>query len=139
MSALLGSVALPKDVAVSFFSPMDDSATCFIDPNARSGALVPCPLISIHAVDVPIRALLERHYRSAYGPEDIANLAAAFEAALSKLGLVDRKDPVTMTVAKLIIEVRQRGRGPKTREGHERPLIGHATARPIEYPVPRTP
>jgi hypothetical protein len=81
---------------------MDDSATCFIDPNARSGALVPCPLISIHGVDVPIRALLEKHYRSAFGPEDIANLAAAFEAALSKLG-----GPVTMTVAKLIIEVRK--------------------------------
>ena len=58
---------------------------------------------------MPIRALLENDYRSAFGPEDIANLAAAFEAALSKLGLVDRKDPVTMTVAKLIIEVRQRG------------------------------
>ena len=53
-----------------------------------------------------------------------ANLAAAFEDALSKLGLVDRKDPVTMTVAKLIIEVRKGGRDPKTREGHERPLIG---------------
>ena len=86
MSALLGSVALPKDVAVSFFSPMDDSATCFIDPNARSGALVPCPLISIHGVDVLIGAPLEKHYRSAFGPEDIADLAAAFEAALSKLG-----------------------------------------------------
>jgi hypothetical protein len=53
-----------------FFSPMDDSATCFIDPNARFGALVPCPLISIHGVDVPIRALLEEHYRSAFGPGD---------------------------------------------------------------------
>ena len=70
MSALLGPVALPKDVAV-LFSPMDDSATCFIDPNARFGALVPCPLISIHGVDVPIRALLEKHYQSAFGPEDI--------------------------------------------------------------------
>jgi hypothetical protein len=95
MSALLGPVALPF--------------LFFADPNARSGALVPCPLISIHGADVPIRALLEKHYRSAFGPEDIANLAAAFEAALSKLGLVDRKDPVTMTVAKLIIEVRKVG------------------------------
>jgi hypothetical protein len=65
--------------------------------------------ISIHAVDVPIRALLEKHYQSAFGQEYIANLAAAFEPALSKLGLVDRKDPVTMTVAKLIIEVRKVG------------------------------
>ena len=72
MSALLGPVALPF--------------LFFADPNARSGALVPCPLISIHGADVPIRALLEKHYRSAFGPEDIADLAAAFEAALSKLG-----------------------------------------------------
>jgi hypothetical protein len=53
---------------------------------------------------LPIRALLENAYPSAFGPEDIAALAAGFEAALSKLGLVDRKDPMTMTVAKLIIE-----------------------------------
>ena len=63
---------------------------------------------------MPIRALLEKHYWSAFGPEDIANLTAAFEAALSKLELVDRKDPMTMTVAKLIIELAKNGeRDPK--------------------------
>jgi hypothetical protein len=31
-------------------------------------------------------------------------MSAAFEAALGKLGLIDRSDPVTMAVAKLIIE-----------------------------------
>jgi hypothetical protein len=36
--------------------------------------------------NVPIRELLENDYRSAFGPEEIANLAAAFDAALSKLG-----------------------------------------------------
>jgi hypothetical protein len=36
-------------------------------------------------------------------------LAAAFDAALSKIGLVDRKDPMTMTVAKLIIELAKNG------------------------------
>jgi hypothetical protein len=61
---------------------------------------------------VPIRALIEND--SAFGPEDIANLAVAFDAALSKLGLVDRKDPMTMTVAKLIIELAKNGeRDPK--------------------------
>jgi hypothetical protein len=41
-------------------------------------------------------------------------LEAAFDAALSKLGLVDRKDPMTMTVAKLIIELAKNGqRDPK--------------------------
>jgi hypothetical protein len=136
---LLGPVALPKDVAVLFFRQWTIRPLALIDPNARSGALVPCPLISIHGVDVPIRALLEKHYRSAFGPEDIANLAAAFEAALSKLGLVDRKDPVTMTVAKLIIEVRQRGARSQDKRRSREAAYRHVTARPIEYPVPRTP
>jgi hypothetical protein len=56
---------------------------------------------------VPIRAILENDYPSAFGPDDIANLATAFEVAPSKLRLVDRKDPITMTVAKLIIELRR--------------------------------
>ena len=76
----------PCRSSVPFFRQWTIRPLALIDPNARSGALVPCPLISIHGVDVPIRALLEKHYRSAFGPEDIANLAAAFEAALSKLG-----------------------------------------------------
>ena len=64
--------------------------------------------------NVPIRALLENDYRSVFGPEDIANLAAAFDAAVIKLGLVDRKEPMTMTVAKLIIELAKTGeRDPK--------------------------
>jgi hypothetical protein len=33
----------------------------------------------------------------------------AYEAALRKLGLVDRSDPMTLTLAKLIIEVAQQG------------------------------
>jgi hypothetical protein len=36
-------------------------------------------------------------------------MSAAFEAALRKLGLVDRTDPATMTVAKLIIEFAKAG------------------------------
>jgi hypothetical protein len=116
MSALLGPVALPKDVAF-LFSPMDDSATCFIDPNARSGALVPCPLISIHAVDMPIQALLE----STIGPRlgrKILFWRQQSRIALSKLGAVDRKEPRDDDRGE--VEVRKEGRHPKTREGHER-------------------
>src|SRR5262249_50345240 len=36
-----------------------------------------------------------------FGPEDIAGLTKAFEAALGKLGLVDRSDLTTVTLAKL--------------------------------------
>ena len=44
-----------------------------------------------------------------FGPEDIAGLTTAFEAALAKLGLVDRSDPTTLTLAKLIIELATAG------------------------------
>ena len=44
-----------------------------------------------------------------FGPEDIAALTTAFEAALGKLGLVDRSDPTTVTLAKLIIELAKAG------------------------------
>ena len=44
-----------------------------------------------------------------FGPEDIAGLTKAFEAAVGKLGLVDRSDPTTVTLAKLIIELAKAG------------------------------
>jgi hypothetical protein len=58
-------------------------------------------------LDVPIRVILENDH--AFGPEDVANLTAAFEAALSRLGLVDRGDPLTTAVAKAIIELAKEG------------------------------
>ena len=51
-------------------------------------------------------ALESNHW---FGPEDIAGLTTAFEAALAKLGLVDRSDPTTLTLAKLIIELAKAG------------------------------
>ena len=51
-------------------------------------------------------ALENNHW---FGPEDIADLTTAFEAALAKLGLVDRSDPTTLTLAKLIIELAKAG------------------------------
>ena len=38
-----------------------------------------------------------------FGPEDIAQLAAGLEAALTDLGIKDRNDSMTNSVAKLII------------------------------------
>jgi hypothetical protein len=35
--------------------------------------------------------------------------SAAFDAALSKLGLIDRTDPATLAIAKLIIELAKEG------------------------------
>jgi len=39
-------------------------------------------------LDVPIRTILESEYGAVFEPEDIAHLTAAFEAALTRLGLV---------------------------------------------------
>jgi len=67
---------------------------------------------AIVGLDVPIRAILENDH--AFGPEDVADLTAAFETALSRLGLVDRRDPLTGAVAKAIIQLAKDGeRDPK--------------------------
>jgi hypothetical protein len=63
----------------------------------------------VEGLAVPIRAILETDYGSVFGPEDIAQLTAAFEAALAKLGLTDRTDPLTATVAKAIIRLARAG------------------------------
>ena len=57
---------------------------------------------------MPIRLLLE-DARDHFGPGEIRNLVEAFEAALTKLGLKDRKNPATVLVARAIIEVAKKG------------------------------
>jgi len=47
--------------------------------------------------------------RSAFEPDAINAMEAAFEAALRELGVTDRADPLAETVAKQIIELAQRG------------------------------
>jgi len=46
---------------------------------------------------------------AAFGPDEIARLAKAYEAALELLRLKDRDDPITELVAKKIIEVARAG------------------------------
>jgi hypothetical protein len=59
------------------------------------------------SLDVPLRLILENDH--SFAPEDIANLTAAFEAALSQLGLVNRTDPMTTAVAKRVIQLAKEG------------------------------
>jgi hypothetical protein len=61
----------------------------------------------LELVIMPIRMLLKDDHW--FGPEDIAGLTEALEGALSKLGLVNRDDPTTLTVAKLIIHLAKQG------------------------------
>ena len=46
---------------------------------------------------------------ASFSPEDIARMVSAYEAALQLLRLTDRNDPVTVMVAKKIIEVTRSG------------------------------
>ncbi len=41
--------------------------------------------------------------RSTFGPAEIATMTAAYEAALAKLGITDRSDPRTETIALKIV------------------------------------
>ena len=62
---------------------------------------------AIAGLDVPIGTILKNDH--SFGPEDIANLTAAFEAALARLALTDRKDPLTTAVAKAVIQLAKDG------------------------------
>jgi hypothetical protein len=44
-----------------------------------------------------------------FGPTEIANIAAAYEAVLRVLGLANRSDPITETVARKIFEIARAG------------------------------
>ena len=46
---------------------------------------------------------------AAFNPEQVERMMAAYEAALKKLKLVDRSDPVTELIASKIIEIARSG------------------------------
>jgi hypothetical protein len=56
---------------------------------------------------VPIRRLLE--HNDAFGPEDVQVLLGAFDDTVRALNLTDRERPLTLMVAKLIIEFAKEG------------------------------
>jgi hypothetical protein len=47
--------------------------------------------------------------KSAFGPEQVAYIASAYEDTLRELGLANRTDPITEIIAKKIIEIAQTG------------------------------
>jgi hypothetical protein len=52
-----------------------------------------------------------RDYDHAFDPDHVAVMAAAFDEALNRLGLLRREDAMTLKVAKLIVEFARRGEG----------------------------
>jgi hypothetical protein len=57
----------------------------------------------------PVMAIYRLLQNSAFAPEDLAPLVAAYEDCLRTLKLSDRSDPITEIVAKKIIEIAQTG------------------------------
>lgn len=55
---------------------------------------------------MPIRGMLDR---GAFNPHEIGEMVAAFEATLAALNLVDRSDPITTLVAKVMIDCAKTG------------------------------
>ena len=101
LGPLLGQYRAARSSAKAARTSASD---CFVHFNSGSATSAAC---AIRSRNMPIRSSLERDH--SFGPEDIARLSAAFETALGKLGLVDRKDPATTAVAKLIIELAKEG------------------------------
>ena len=61
---------------------------------------------------VPIRALLDKQEDTEgviLSPEDIAAIVAAYEIALERLGVADRKAPMALLVAKTTLEIARAG------------------------------
>jgi hypothetical protein len=65
-----------------------------------------------YASDMPI-TLLE--IKTAFGPEDTAAMTAAFEDALKRLNVADRKAPMATSAAKKIVRLAKRGERNPTR------------------------
>jgi hypothetical protein len=57
---------------------------------------------------MPIRGLLKAE-SAVFGPDELRDIAAAFEVIRERLGLTNREDPATLMLAKLTIELAKQG------------------------------
>ena len=55
---------------------------------------------------MPLRGMVEG---GVFNPREIDEMAAAFEATLATFNLVDRSDPITSFIAKIIIDCAKTG------------------------------
>ena len=65
------------------------------------------PSGELGAPTVPIIEFLRKH--GSFEPEEVALLGRVFEDVLQTLGLVDREDPLTIMVAKSLVEYAKAG------------------------------
>jgi hypothetical protein len=62
---------------------------------------------------MPIQPLLDVE-GAAFKPEDVTAITTAYETALERLNIADRKDPMAILVAKAVIQIAKDGeRDPK--------------------------
>ena len=55
---------------------------------------------------MPIKGMLDS---GVFNPREINEMAAAFESVLAALNLVDRTDPITELIAKVIVDCARQG------------------------------
>jgi hypothetical protein len=78
---------------------------------------------------VPLQTLIKlvkEEDGGAFGPEEIAVMATAFDRALADLKLVDRNDPIVRMLAKLVIELVRNGE--RDPEKIRREVVRHNSA-----------
>jgi hypothetical protein len=64
--------------------------------------------ITTRSGTMPIRELLKAE-SAVFGPDELRDIAAAFEVIRERLGLTNREDPATLMLAKLTIELAKQG------------------------------
>src|SRR5262245_24292245 len=77
------------------------------DGDDRDGREAPTPSRPSERVGCRFDFFL--HHDHSFSPDEIEALVAAFEDTLRRLRLAQREDPVTLTVARLIVELAKQG------------------------------
>src|SRR4051794_1380957 len=83
-----------------------DSVRLPLPPTFQSRGVDNLRQCKYHLLVMPLTRFLQN---TAFGPEEIALLVAAYNAALHELGQAAQSDPVTEIVAKKIIEFAKQG------------------------------
>jgi hypothetical protein len=78
-------------------------------PNGSNGEGLSLPPIFDTAIGALAMAIYRLLQHSAFTPEDIASIGAAYEDCLRILKLTNRSDPLTEIIAKAIIQIAQTG------------------------------
>jgi hypothetical protein len=87
-------------------------------------------IFKLGVAGMPIHALLARERGvegAVFSPEDLIAITTAFEAALVRLKVVDRKEPMAVLVAKATIQIAKEGERNPHRKRRSARTLPHAS------------